>query len=93
MDNKTLDESIARAMDCDELELVHYLPYILQDFIEMGSSAEDIFEAWIINPAIRGIEKILNLFRWIQNGNTQHYILYGLVFLILITIWIMAAAK
>ncbi len=57
------------------------------------SSTEDIFEAWIINPAIKVIEKFLNLFRWIQNGNTQHYILYGLIFLILTTIWIMAASK
>jgi len=39
---KTLQESIAAAMDCEDVELVAYLPYILQDFHEIGSSAESL---------------------------------------------------
>jgi len=35
----TMRESIATAMECDDVELVEYLPYILQDFTELGSSA------------------------------------------------------
>jgi formate hydrogenlyase subunit 3/multisubunit Na+/H+ antiporter MnhD subunit len=56
---------------------------------EYESHAEDRFEYNIINPLISGIEKFLNAFTWIQNGSTQQYILYGLVFLIVITLWIM----
>lgn len=39
---KTLNESIAAAMDCRNTEIVSYLPYILQDFNEIGSSALSI---------------------------------------------------
>lgn len=44
---KSLNESVALSMDCDSLELVPYLPYILQDFHEMGSNAKSILK--IIN--------------------------------------------
>ncbi len=40
----TLEESIAMAMDCDTAELVPFLPYILQDFFEIGSSATSIVD-------------------------------------------------
>lgn len=38
----TVQESIATAMDCEDVELVEYLPYILQDFHEIGSSAQSL---------------------------------------------------
>lgn len=38
----TVQESIATAMDCEDVELVEYLPYILQDFYEIGSSAQSL---------------------------------------------------
>ena len=44
---------------------------------------EDIEEFYIINPLIRADERFLALFQWIQGGNTQQYILYGLIFLVL----------
>jgi ubiquinone/menaquinone biosynthesis C-methylase UbiE len=37
---KSLADSIALSMDCQSIELVPYLPYILQDFHELGSHAE-----------------------------------------------------
>ncbi len=39
---KTLEECIAYAMDCEDTEILPFLPYILQDFFEIGSSAESI---------------------------------------------------
>ncbi len=53
------------------------------------SHTEDKFEFYLIDPVIRFIERFLNLFKWIQSGDTQQYILYGLVFLIAISLWIM----
>ena len=50
----------------------------------------DRFETGVILPLINGLKRLLKAFSWIQNGNTQQYLLYGLVFLIAITIWIMA---
>ena len=38
----TVQESIATAMDCENAELVEHLPYILQDFHEIGSSAQSL---------------------------------------------------
>lgn len=39
---KSITDSIALSMDCDSIELVPYLPYILQDFHEVGSHAESL---------------------------------------------------
>lgn len=39
---RSLTESVALAMDCPDPELVPYLPYILQDFTEIGSHAASI---------------------------------------------------
>ena len=43
---------------------------------------EDIEEAYIVKPLVRWDEKILTKFERLQNGNIQHYILVGLVFLL-----------
>ena len=41
---KTLDESIARSMECSGSEIIEYLPYILQDFWEIGAASGKIAE-------------------------------------------------
>ncbi|MBA4405997.1 class I SAM-dependent methyltransferase [bacterium] len=40
----SLEKSIATSMDCNENDLVPYLPYILQDFWEIGSSPNIILQ-------------------------------------------------
>ncbi len=55
------------------------------------SHANDRIETCIIDPVISLIVRFLNLFSWIQSGNIQQYILYGLIFLAAITLWIMGA--
>jgi len=44
MKNKTLDESIVAAMELPNSKLIKYLPYILQDYWEIGSSSEEIIK-------------------------------------------------
>lgn len=39
---KSVEESIAEAMDCENISILPFLPYILQDFWEIGSSAKSI---------------------------------------------------
>jgi hydrogenase-4 component B len=51
----------------------------------------NIFEAWLIKPAIRQIHRFLERFTWIQSGSTQRYLLYGLVFLVATLIWMLGA--
>ena len=48
----------------------------------------NIFEAWLIHPVVRRINRLLERFTWIQSGQTQQYILYGLVFLVILIVWI-----
>ena len=55
-------------------------------FPETGSySAKytDVPEKTVIKPAGYAVEMFLKKFAWIQSGNTQKYIIYGLVFLVL----------
>jgi len=44
MENKTVEESIITAMDGTDIALIKYLPYILQDFWEIGSSPDEIIK-------------------------------------------------
>ncbi|MCL2805063.1 MAG: class I SAM-dependent methyltransferase [Treponema sp.] len=44
MENITLEESIIKAMDGDDLELVKYLPFILQDFWHIGTPPGEIIK-------------------------------------------------
>jgi hydrogenase-4 component B len=52
------------------------------------SHSDDLVDRLLVRPLIALIQRILKLFSWIQSGKTQHYILYGLIFLILLVIWI-----
>ena len=51
---------------------------------------EDIEEAYIVEPIIKLDEKILAKFERIQNGNMQQYILFGLIFLVIAIICLIA---
>ena len=41
MDKKT-EEILAKSLTAETTELLEYIPYLLQDFWEIGSSPEDI---------------------------------------------------
>ncbi len=47
------------------------------------SSVNDLFNAYLIEPIIKISNLILKKFYWIQSGNTQTYLLYGVIFLII----------
>lgn len=44
----------------------------------------DLVEKWLIDYPLNGIKSFLNRFVFLQNGNLQFYILYGIVFITLI---------
>lgn len=48
----------------------------------------DIFEYYLIKPIINFDKFIIQKFYWIQSGNIQKYLLYGLIFLLLVIIWV-----
>ncbi len=54
----------------------------------LKTSQHDFAERIFVQPMLKYIRRFLNLFAWIQSGRMQQYILYGLIFLILILIWI-----
>ncbi len=58
---KTVEETVAQAMDCRNPEILPYLPYILQDFWEIGSSARIIADIIVKDYEICGESEILDL--------------------------------
>jgi formate hydrogenlyase subunit 3/multisubunit Na+/H+ antiporter MnhD subunit len=46
----------------------------------------DIFEAKIIDPALKLLTQFIDLFQFIQNGKIQAYVIYGIVFILTIFI-------
>lgn len=52
------------------------------------SKTIDIFEFYLIRPIIEFDKFIIKKFYWVQSGNIQKYLLYGLIFLILTIIWV-----
>ncbi len=49
----------------------------------------DVIDRHIIHPMLFAVRRVLNLFRWIQSGDTGQYILYGIIFMIASLVWIM----
>lgn len=56
--------------------------------VKLKTSQHDFVERIFIQPMLRYVRSFLNLFAWVQSGRMQQYILYGLIFLVLILIWI-----
>lgn len=52
------------------------------------SHSQDVIESRLVQPLLQGIRSFFDLFTWIQSGHTQQYILYGLIFLIILVVWI-----
>jgi formate hydrogenlyase subunit 3/multisubunit Na+/H+ antiporter MnhD subunit len=50
--------------------------------------SHDFSERFLIQPFINLLNKSLNYFSWIQSGQMQQYIIYGLFFLLFLLIWI-----
>lgn len=46
----------------------------------------DIFDVYIIEPFTNLVNRMISLFRFIQNGQVQLYLLYGILFLLIILI-------
>ena len=53
------------------------------------SHHDDFVAYYLINPLNSFIGWFMGLFTWVQSGRTQQYILYGLVFLVILIVWIM----
>ncbi|NCC74612.1 MAG: hypothetical protein EOM06_14620 [Sphingobacteriia bacterium] len=47
----------------------------------------DKLETWLIDKPISWYKKVLNRFVFIQNGNIQYYILYGFLFITLVSLF------
>jgi formate hydrogenlyase subunit 3/multisubunit Na+/H+ antiporter MnhD subunit len=58
----------------------------------LESTTQDFLERILIQPSLNFLNKFMNLFSWIQSGRMQQYIIYGLLFLIILLIWIVGIA-
>jgi hypothetical protein len=41
---ETVDDKLARSLTAESIELIPYLPHLLQDLWELGSSPKDMLE-------------------------------------------------
>jgi formate hydrogenlyase subunit 3/multisubunit Na+/H+ antiporter MnhD subunit len=75
-------------------ELVHQKINVVKDPVlfpkeaSLESHSQDFSERYLIQPSIKVLDKFLNYFSWIQSGQMQQYIIYGLLFLFFLLIWI-----
>jgi formate hydrogenlyase subunit 3/multisubunit Na+/H+ antiporter MnhD subunit len=53
----------------------------------------DVFEKHAVKKSGNASLEFFRVFSWIQSGNTQNYILYGLIFLVLSIIWAIAGGS
>ncbi|MDP3433702.1 MAG: proton-conducting transporter membrane subunit [Bacteroidota bacterium] len=51
-----------------------------------SSSYLDFWEHWLINPATKYLDLFIDLFKFIQNGRIQAYVLYGIIFILIVFI-------
>ncbi|MBN2352974.1 MAG: hypothetical protein JXD23_10435 [Spirochaetales bacterium] len=56
--------------------------------IEAATEGSDAVERLALKPFVKAVRTFLKFFSWVQSGNTQQYILYGIVFLTAIIILI-----
>lgn len=47
----------------------------------------DIFEEYLLKPFAKALKWFVSLFSWIQSGNMQQYLFYGLCFLVFAILW------
>ncbi len=48
----------------------------------------DFFQHYLVAPVVWAVRSFMERFTWIQNGNLQYYILYGIVFLMAVIVWV-----
>lgn len=59
--NQSIEEKLARSLTADDTSIIPYLPYLLQDLWELGSSADDIFYLLEKNHLTSQLNKVLDL--------------------------------
>lgn len=59
--NKQTEERLARSLTADSTEIIPYLPYLLQDFWEIGSSPEQMIELLERSKSANKIKRVLDL--------------------------------
>ena len=59
--NKRTEEMLAKSLTAETTELLEYIPYLLQDLWEIGSSPEDMEE--LIKRNIKHYENFLHVYK------------------------------
>jgi hydrogenase-4 component B len=67
---------------------VHKEQVLFPAHASFESHTQDFLERLLIQPSVRLLNAILNKFSWIQSGRMQQYIIYGLIFLVVLLVWI-----
>lgn len=63
-------------------------PVLFPAQASLESLTHDFSERIFVQPPLRFINKFMSMFAWIQSGKMQQYLVYGLIFLVVLLIWI-----
>ncbi|HCY35903.1 MAG: hypothetical protein DKM50_13450 [Candidatus Margulisiibacteriota bacterium] len=82
--------SLTKPLVHNEVELTRIEGFFPQE-ASLKTHNHDVVEIYLLKPAFKGIKSLLHLFSWVQSGDTQLYIFYGLTSLVATLLWIMLA--
>ncbi len=60
---------------------------------DSSSHTEELLEAYVTKPVLNALRATVKRFTWIQSGNLQQYMLYGLLFLLITVVWVLGTAR
>jgi len=60
---------------------------------ESSTHSEELLDAYVTKPVVNALRAAVKRFTWIQSGNLQQYMLYGLLFLLVTVVWVLGTAR
>ncbi len=60
---------------------------------ESSTHNEELLDAYVTKPAVNALRATVRRFTWIQGGNLQQYMLYGLLFLLITVVWVLGIVR
>jgi len=60
---------------------------------DSSTHTEEVLDAYVTKPVVNALRATVRRFTWIQSGNLQQYMLYGLLFLLITVVWVLGMAR
>jgi hydrogenase-4 component B len=85
---KSFSKSLGKLMNFVIIEKKNYNELNANEIFprnrKYSSFYHDFFELRLIQPLMHSLKQIINLFKFVQNGKVQAYVLYGIIFILVV---------